>query len=96
MRLHTAPLSRREFLRDVPLLDEFIHGVGRAALSGAVVLEQTRVLFIQRLLPPENQMKSKHDPLHTYTEADSPARNCFLTLTHKPCVFICTSAILSL
>lgn len=67
MRLHTAPLPRGEFLRDVPLLDEFVHGVGRAALSGAVVLEQTRVLFIQRLLPPESQMKSEHDALREYT-----------------------------
>lgn len=77
MRLHTAPLPRGEFLRDVPLLDEFVHRVGRAALSGAVVLEQTWVLFIQRLLPPENQMKSEHDALRKYTAADSPARNCF-------------------
>lgn len=86
MRLRAAPLPRGEFLRDVPLLDEFVHSVGRTALSGAVVLEQTRVLFIQRLLPPGNQMKIKRDSLRKYMPE---------TQIHKPHVFTCTSAILS-
>lgn len=46
------PLSWRKLLWNVSLLDELVHGVWGAALSGAVVLEQTWVLFIQGLLSP--------------------------------------------
>lgn len=46
------PLSWRKLLGNISLLDELVHGVWGAALSGAVVLKQPWVLFIQRLLPP--------------------------------------------
>lgn len=45
-RNELSPLSRGQFLWDVSLLDEFVHGVGGASLSGAVVLEQSWKLLI--------------------------------------------------
>lgn len=83
MRLHTPPLARGEFLRDIPLLDEFVHRVGRTALSGAVVLEQTRVLFIQRLLPPGNQTTRENTPANSLLDPH--------TQTLRLSVYLCNS-----
>ena len=62
---HTPLAVYGQFLGDVALLHQLLHGVGRAALSGAVVLlEDAGVLLVQRLLPPAGHTQT-HTNTHT-------------------------------
>lgn len=92
IKWNLTPLSRGKFLWDVSLLDEFVHGIWRAALSGTMVLEQSRILLIQRLFSPRKKMPPKCKCTKAYLQMVLAFQKHILWF-HE---FICTSATLSL
>lgn len=77
-----SPLGvRGQFLRYVAFLDEFLHGVGWAFLSGAVVFDAYWVLLIQGLLPPGKHTHKQHHSLIHYLATINISQTSVLCIT---------------